>query len=53
MAEKSGVHIVGDSDYKDGTIKKSFFTAENLNNITNYLIPNAKQIFSQFRQAFT
>ena len=39
------------SDCEDKTVKR--LLSKNLNRATNYLIPNARQTFTQLRQTFT
>ena len=51
VAESDEVGGGGD-DCKNGTVKRSP-RSQNLNGGTDYLTPNARQAFTQLRQAFT
>ena len=53
MAEDAEVGSVGGGDREDETVKKSPLTSKNSNRATGYLTPDAKQAFTQLRQAFT
>ena len=51
LAKVDEVGISGGSDYEDETVGRLLF--KNLNGATSYLTPNARQTFTQLRQAFT
>ena len=53
VVEDAEVDRIGDGDYKDETIERSPLTSKNLNGAMDYLTPDAKQAFTQLRQAFT
>ena len=53
MAKGAEVDNFGDGgDSEDETVKKLTLTSKNLNKTISYLIPDAKQAFTQLRQAF-
>ena len=45
--------IGGGGNYEDEMVKRSPLTSKNLNRTIGYLNPNAKQTFTQLKQAFT
>ena len=45
--------VVGVSDCKNERVERSAIISMNSNGATDYLIPNAKQAFTQLKQAFT
>ena len=49
MAQNIEIINSNGGDWEDETVKKSQF--KNLNKVTDYSIPNAKQVFIQLRQA--
>ena len=53
MAEDTEVGSISGGNCEDETVKKSPLTSKNLNGATGYPILNAKQVFTQLRQAFT
>ena len=53
VAEDAEVGSIGGGDCKDKTVKRSPLASKNLNRATGYLTLNAKQAFTQLRQAFT
>ena len=54
MAKNAKFGNIGDnSDCKDETVKRSPLIFKNLNGATGYLTLDAKQAFTQLRQAFT
>ena len=54
MANNAEFGSIGDGgDRKDKKVKRSQFTSKNLNGATSYLTSDAKQAFTELRQAFT
>ena len=53
VAEDTEIGSIGSGDCEDETVKRSPLTSKNSNGATGYLIPNAKQVFTQLRQTFT
>ena len=53
MAEDAEIVSVGGGDCKDETVERSPLISKNSNGATGYLTPDAKQAFTQLRQAFT
>ena len=54
MAEDAEVDSIGGGgDREDETVERSPLTSKNSNGATGYLTPDAKQAFTQLRQAFT
>ena len=53
MAEDAEVGGVGGGNCEDKKVKRSSLTFKNSNGAIGYLTPNAKQAFTQLRQAFT
>ena len=51
VAEVDEIGVSGGGDYEDGTVGRS--PSKNLNGATGYLTPDARQAFTQLRQAFT
>ena len=52
MADNIEVGSIGGGD-NDKMVKKALLTFKILNKVTGYLIPNAKQAFTQLKYAFT
>ena len=50
VAEVDNVGVGGGDDCKDKMVRRS--SSKNLNKATGYLTPNARQVFTQLRQAF-
>ena len=50
-SDKINISVV--SNCKDETVKKSLLMLKNLNKTSDYITLNAKQAFTQLRQAFT
>ena len=53
MAKSYKMNVSISIDCEDKTVKKFLFTFKNLNKTINYLALNAKQVFTQLKQAFT